>query len=112
MIGQNIQKYFSDRREKKDEKLFFYETQDGFTPYSRLRDSNLDRQPVVISNDEILRIDANHKGFYASAIEYGSNPQTKNWFKCPLYWSLLTNSRLTGIEAKSRVCGGIIGKEK
>jgi hypothetical protein len=90
LIGQNIRKYFSDRREKKDEKLFVYETQDGFTSYSRLCHSNLDRQPVVISNDEKLRIDANHNGSYTSAIEYGSNPQTKNWFICPRYWCLIT----------------------
>ena len=112
LIGQNIGNYFSDRREKKDEKLFVYETQDGFTSYSRLCESNLDRQPVVISNDEKLRIDANHNGSYTSAIEYGSDPQTKNWFICPRYWCLLTNSSLTEEEVKSGVCGGIIGKDK
>ena len=73
---------------------------------------------MVISNDEKLMIDAKDAKYgdkersYTTAIEYGSDPNKKNWFICPRYWCMLTNTSLTEAEARSGVCGGIIGKDK
>jgi hypothetical protein len=93
-----------------DPNLFTYEAKNGYTSYSRLCDSNLDRQTVIISDNDKQRIDAEHPGSYSHALRYGSNkdPEKHNWFICPRYWCLKTNTSMTQEEVDSGVCGGII----
>ena len=111
--GASLNEYFLKKLKLTEPNLFTYEAKDGYTSYSRLCDSNLDRQPVIISNDEKQRIDSEHPGSYSHALRHGSDkdPSKHNWFICPRYWCLKTNSSLTQEEVDSGVCGGIIPKK-
>jgi hypothetical protein len=108
--GASLNEYFLKKLKVSDPNLFTYEAKDGYTSYSRLCDSNLDRQPVLITDDDKKRIDADHPGSYSHALRYGSDkdPTKHNWFICPRYWCLKTNSSMTQEEVDSGVCGGII----
>jgi hypothetical protein len=98
---------FEERIKKRDPKLFF--TKDGnYSAYSRSCESNIRRQPVVLTDEEKKNIDENHKGSYNHAIRYGSDPNKRFWYICPRYWCLLTNSSITEEEVKSGKCGKII----
>jgi hypothetical protein len=108
--GTSLNEYFLKKLKVSEPKLFTYEAKDGYTSYSRLCDSNLDRQPVVISDTDKQRIDKEHPGSYSHALRYGSDKDQQNhkWFICPRYWCLKTNSSMTQEEVDSGVCGGII----
>ena len=98
---------FEERIKKRDPKLFF--TKDGnYSAYSRSCESNIRRQPVILTNEEKRNIDENHPGSYNHAIHYGSDPNNKFWYICPRYWCLLTNTSMTEEEVKSGVCGKVI----
>jgi hypothetical protein len=98
---------FEERIKKRDPKLFF--TKDGnYSSYSRSCESNVRRQPVILTQQEKDDIDKNHKGSYNHAIKYGTDPNNQHWYICPRYWCLLTNSSITEEEVKSGKCGKII----
>jgi hypothetical protein len=98
---------FEERIKKRDPKLFF--TKDGnYSAYSRSCESNIRRQPVILTDDEKNNIDKNHKGSYNHAIKYGSDPNNQYWYICPRYWCLLTNTSITEDEVKSGKCGKVI----
>lgn len=98
---------FEERIKSRDRKLFF--TKDGnYSAYSRACESNIRRQPVILTQKEKDDIDKNHKGSYNHAIKYGSDPKNPFWYICPRYWCLKTNSSITQEEVDSGVCGKII----
>lgn len=77
--------------------------------YSRLCQSS--RQPVIISDEEKRLIDKNHKGSYTNALQYGTDPDKKNWYICPKYWCLKTNTSITEEQVRSGMCGKIIPQD-
>jgi len=98
---------FEERIKNRDRKLFF--TKNGnYSAYSRSCESNIRRQPVILTDKEKKDIDENHKGSYNHAIRYGSDPNKRFWYICPRYWCLLTNTSITEEEVKSGKCGKII----
>lgn len=98
---------FEERIKKREPKLFV--TKDGnYSSYSRSCESNIRRQPVILTQQEKDNIDKNHSGSYNHAIKYGSDPNNQHWYICPRYWCLLTNSSITEEEVKSGKCGKII----
>ena len=98
---------FEERIKKREPKLFV--TKDGnYSSYSRSCESNIRRQPVILTQQEKDDIDKNHSGSYNHAIKYGTDPNNQYWYICPRYWCLLTNSSITEEEVKSGKCGKII----
>ena len=98
---------FEERIKKREPKLFV--TKDGnYSSYSRSCESNIRRQPVILTQQEKDNIDKNHSGSYNHAIKYGSDPNNQYWYICPRYWCLLTNSSITEEDVKSGKCGKII----
>ena len=83
------------RIEKMDGDLVLKSQQGKFRPFSRTCRAEVNLQPVVLSDAEKERIDREHPGSYTTAIKTGSKPDKQNWYICPRYWSLKTNSSLT-----------------
>ena len=98
--------YFSNRMEKRDPTLFLKSKQGSFDAYSRKCPSNARRQPVILTKDELDKIDREHPGSYDQVIKYGSNPKKQYYYICPRYWCLKDNTSLTDKEVDEGVCGG------
>ena len=98
-------------RLKQKEPTLYLTTDQGkkYKRYSRLCQSS--RQPVIISDEEKRNIDTNHKGSYTNALQYGTDPENKNWYICPKYWCLKTNTSITEKQVKSGMCGEIIPQD-
>lgn len=110
--GTSLNEYFLKKLKHGDQNLFGYDSKDGYLSYSRLCESNVDRQPVIITDEEKKKIDTEHPGSYSHALRHGSDedPKNHNWFICPRYWCLKTNSSLTQKEVEDGVCGKVIPK--
>jgi len=106
--GQPIS--FLERLQSREPTLFLSKKNGKYDTYSRMCESNLKRQPVILTNEEKENIDKNHPNSYTHSIEYGTQKQ-KYWYICPRYWCLKTNTSITEEEVKSGVCGGIIPKD-
>jgi len=106
------------RLKKKEPQLFLSKDAENgfFDRYSRLCPAY--RQPVILSAEEKRKIDdkdaiqkskyGDQEKSYSEAIQYGTDPKNLNWYICPRYWCLKTNTSLTQKEVDSGVCGGII----
>jgi hypothetical protein len=101
---------FLERLQSREPSLFLSKKQGKYDTYSRMCESNLKRQPVVLTDDEKKEIDKSHPNSYSQSIKYGTGDE-KYWYICPRYWCLKTNTSITEEEVKSGVCGGIIPKD-
>jgi hypothetical protein len=100
--------YFFKRIQALEPSLVLSRREGTFDSYSRLCPANLNRQPVIITEEEKAEIDANHPGSYGNALKYGSNDANPYWYICPRYWCLKTGTSMTEEEVKSGVCGAVI----
>ena len=77
--------------------------------YSRSCPSSVRRQPVILTQAEKDKIDAEHPGSYEHAIEYQTSPDTpKYYYICPRYWSLKDDVSLTQADVDSGKYGNVI----
>ena len=113
--GMRLENIFLNRLKEREPTLFVTEDEDNkMDAYSTLCQANQQRQPVILSQQEKDRIDANDQEnqskSYKHAIEFGSSPNKKFWYICPRYWCLKTNSAISEKEVIEGKCGGIIPK--
>ena len=102
---------FLKRMKKRDPVLFLTKRQGNYGAYST-KCQPRSRHPVIISNEEKEIIDKYHRDSYTEALQYGSTPDKQNWYICPRYWCLKSNTSLTEAQAKDpKVCGKIIPQE-
>ena len=104
-------KIFLDKMVKKEPKLFLAKDQGNYASYSRVCPTNVNLQPVLLTPKEKERIDKEFPGSYGKALEYGSDPKNKNYYICPRYWCLLSNSSMSHEDVIAGKCGKIIPKE-
>ena len=100
---------------KKTEPVLFLSEDDGkYEAYSKLCQASRQRQPIILTPEEKEKIDAqdkkNKSKSYNHALEYGTDPKKKNWYICPRYWCLKTNTSITEEDVKAGKCGKIIPK--
>jgi hypothetical protein len=88
--------------------LFLTRDEGPYNSYSRACPTNVNRQPIILTDEEKEKIDRDHPGSYTNAIHYGTNPEKKYWYICPRYWCTLTNTSLTEQQVKDGACGGKI----
>ena len=110
-----LENLFLNRLKEREPTLFVTEDdKNKMDAYSTLCQANQQRQPVILTQSEKDRIDANdlenQSKSYKHAIEFGSDPNKKFWYICPRYWCLKTNSAITEKEVIDGKCGGIIPK--
>jgi hypothetical protein len=91
-----------------DPTLFVTEETSRFPLYSKTCPSADKRQPVILTDEEKRRIDETNPGSYGKALHYGSTDDNKNWYICPRYWCLKTNSSISEEDVKAGKCGAVI----
>jgi hypothetical protein len=111
--------YFQQRIKERAKSLFVRDNDEGFKGYSRMCPSSVRRQPVSLTKAELDKIQAENPDYLKpeDILPYSSNSENKddpenNYYICPRYWCLLTNSPITEEEVKSGKCGKIITDTK
>ena len=96
--------------------LFLSEDDGKYSAYSTLCQSSRSRQPVILTPEEKKRIDdedkENNTTSYRHSLEYGTDPENKNYYICPRYWCLKTNSPISEKDVKEGKCGKVLGKDE
>ena len=94
--------YFQTMIEKKDPILILKEDTPQFNSYSRTCRSDMRRQPVILTDAQLEKINKEYKGFLREedVIKYGSDPKNQYNYICPRYWCLKTNSIIDPKELK------------
>lgn len=90
-----------------DPKLFLKQKTGQFNAYSRMCPWNVKRQPVILTQEELDKIDKEYPGSYNKKIKYGSSPDKQYYYICPRYWCLKDNISLTEEQVKAGACGGV-----
>ena len=116
--------YFQTRIENLDPALIIKEDTKEFNSYVRVCSSTTKRQPVILTDQELEKINKEHPGFLRDedVIKYGSNPKKQFNYICPRYWCLKNNTivdpkDLTEVivngkkELKSSNCGYVLPKD-
>jgi len=116
--------YFQTRIENLDPVLIIKEDTKEFNSYVRSCSSTTKRQPVILTDQELEKINKDHPGFLRDedVIKYGSNPNKQFSYICPRYWCLKNNTivdpkDLTEVivngkkELKSPNCGYVLPED-
>jgi len=100
--------YFQTLIEEKDPILILKEDNPKFNSYSRTCSSDARRQPVILTDKQLNKINKEHPGFLKpeDIIKYGSNPKNQFNYICPRYWCLKTNSIIDPSEFKEVTTNG------
>jgi hypothetical protein len=86
--------YFQTLIEKRDPVLILKEDAGKYNSYSRTCSSDTRRQPVILTDAQLAKINQEHEGFLRSedVIKYGSDPNNKFNYICPRFWCLKNNT--------------------
>ena len=86
--------YFQTLIEKKDPVLILKEDTPQYNSYPRTCSSNMRRQPVILTDNQLEKINKQHPNFLRKedVIKYGSDPKNKFNYICPRYWCLKNNT--------------------
>lgn len=99
----------SERLMARQPALFLTNVPPGYKSYSRSCQSNLRRQPVILSEAEKEKVDKEHPGSYENAISYQPDPDGERYYYvCPRYWSLKDNIPLNQADVDSGKYGSLI----
>lgn len=97
--------YFQKRMMDRDPVLIMTEKKGKFSEYSRICHENVRRQPVILNQQELDKINEEHPGFLkeeSDIVKYGSNPDKQFYYICPRYWDLKRNTLVTPKEIKEK----------
>jgi hypothetical protein len=86
--------YFQTLIERKDPILILKEDTKEYNAYSRTCLSDKRRQPVIITDAQLEKINKEHPGFLREqdVIRYGSDEKHQFNYICPRYWCLKSNT--------------------
>jgi hypothetical protein len=97
LVGKPIA--FLEKMKAKDPAIFVTEKDKNYEGYARICQRK--RQPVSLTKDEFNKLD---KSTYTNAMRYGSDPNNPNYYVCPRYWCLLSNTSMTLDDVKAGKC--------
>jgi len=88
---------FEYKLQKSEPILFLSKKSGDYDTYSTNCQSNIKRQPVVLSKQEFDDLNANpkYRPMLKGALEYGSDPDNKYYYMCPRYWSFKDRRPMT-----------------
>ena len=100
--------YFETRIERLDPVLIIKEDSKEFNSYSRVCSSSEKRQPVILTDKELSKINKDHPGFLRDedVIKYGSDPNKEFNYICPRYWCLKNNTIVDPKDIKEVMVNG------
>jgi hypothetical protein len=95
---------FEHKLQKSEPILFLSKKTGNYDTYSTNCQSNIKRQPVVLSKNEYdaLNADPEMRPMLKDALEYGSDPNNKYYYMCPRYWSFKDRRPMTEQEVKDK----------
>ena len=95
---------FEHKLQKSEPILFLSKKTGNYDTYSTNCQSNIKRQPVVLSKQEYdkLHADPEMRPMLKDALEYGSDPNSKYYYMCPRYWSFKDRRPMTEQEVKDK----------
>jgi hypothetical protein len=102
-LNESNNNYFLKRLKTREPTLFVSKPQGKFKSYSRLCPSQFQRQPVILNKREYARLKDYDQENYTQALKYN-----ENYYICPRYWCLKTNSTITQADVDAGKCGNII----
>lgn len=99
--GENLDRYYSKRLKDYDKKLFNWsgKDKDGKKRIQYSRDCQTYRQPIVVTDEELKRINMSEdlgsgRNSYKNSMKYGSDPNHQFNYICPEYWDTKNNLSL------------------
>lgn len=108
---------FESMENSMNSKFKFSKTQNNFTAYSTMCASNIKRQPVILTKDELIELKKTpglltgswkgDKYVGNDVLEYGADVNNKNYYMCPRYWCLPTDKMMTHEQVIAGECGGV-----
>ena len=110
---------FQKRMEDRAKTLFASFKDDKYDTYSRMCPSNIRRQPVILSEEEVNDIKQKYPSYLkeeeGDLIKYSSNPTSETdkesyYYACPRYWCLLTDSVISEEDVALKKCGEVLDK--
>ena len=106
--GISLRSYFQDRIEKYDAPLIIKKDTGNYSSYSKICQSTTKRQPVILTDSELEKINKEHNGFLRDedVIKYGSDKDKQFNYICPRYWCLKTNSPIDPNEFEEKIENG------
>jgi hypothetical protein len=106
--GLSLRSYFQDRIENYDAPLIIKKDVGNYSSYSKICQSTTKRQPVILTDEELAKINEQHKGFLREedVIKYGSDKDKQFNYICPRYWCLKTNSPIDPNEFEEKIENG------
>lgn len=95
---------FEQKLQRSEPILFLSKKTGNYDTYSTNCQSNIKRQPVVLSKQEYdeLHADPTMRPLLKDALEYGSDPNNKYYYMCPRYWSFKDRRPMTEQEVKDK----------
>ena len=95
---------FEHKLQKSEPILFLSKKTGNYDTYSTNCQSNIKRQPVVLSKQEYdkLHADPEMRPMLKDALEYGSDSNSKYYYMCPRYWSFKDRRPMTEQEVKDK----------
>ena len=106
--GISLRSYFQDKIEKHDAPLIIKKDIGNYSSYSKICQSTTKRQPVILTDAELEKINEEHPRFLRDedVIKYGSDKNKQFNYICPRYWCLKTNSPIDPNEFEERIENG------
>lgn len=94
--------YFQTQIEEKDPILIVKEDTKEYNGYSRTCLSDKRRQPVILTDSQLDKINKEHPGFLKEedVIKYGSDSKHQFNYICPRYWCLKNNTFIDPADIK------------
>ena len=94
--------YFQTQIEKKDPVLIVKEDTPEYNAYSRTCLSDKRRQPVILTDSQLDKINKEHPGFLREqdVLKYGSDEKHQFNYICPRYWCLKNNTIIDPADIK------------
>uniref|UniRef100_A0A6C0IP87 Uncharacterized protein n=1 Tax=viral metagenome TaxID=1070528 RepID=A0A6C0IP87_9ZZZZ len=109
---ENMQKGGSVRmfikKMKELQPVLFKKSSDNEDSYARNCQANSRRQPIILTNDEKIKIDEEYPNSYDVALPYSTDENKQFWYICPRYWCLQNNAPMSEEQVKNGECGGKI----
>jgi hypothetical protein len=95
---------FEHKLQRSEPILFLSKKTGNYDTYSTNCQSNIKRQPVVLSKQEYdeLHADPTMRPLLKDALEYGSDPNNKYYYMCPRYWSFKDRRPMTEQEVNDK----------
>lgn len=88
--------------------VLFKKTSEYEDSYARNCQANSRRQPIILTNEEKMKIDETYPNSYDIALPYSTDENKKYWYICPRYWCLQTNAPMSEEQVEKGECGGKI----